>query len=86
MSQSIDKIAEKHTKNEMKKRDGETYIAVGLFLVALGIPVIIATYWAMERPNAAIVNVICGLALLGVGTGAIAYGWRLFRQATKKTS
>lgn len=85
MSQTIDKVTERHTANEIKKRDGETYIAVGLFLVALGIPVMVATYWALSHPRAAVVNIICGVALFAVGMGGIVYGWRLFRQAVKKT-
>ncbi len=84
MSQAIDKVTEEHTGKDMRKRDGETNIAVGLFLFALGIPVFLGTFWAMDRPHAALVNAICGAALLLIGAGVIAYGWIGFRKATKK--
>jgi eukaryotic-like serine/threonine-protein kinase len=35
----------------MEKRDGETYIALGLFIVAIGLPVILGTYWAYMPGN-----------------------------------
>lgn len=82
MPGTIDKTAEEHTATEMMKRDGETYIAVGLFIVALSIPVLIGTIWAMERPHAAVVNAVCGVVLAVVGGGSIAYGWMLYKRAT----
>ena len=83
MPETIDKVAERHTAREMMKRDGETYIAVGLFILALGIPVLIGTFWALSRPNAAVVNAICGAVLAAIGIAAILYGWRILRRATK---
>jgi hypothetical protein len=78
MSESIQKTTSKFTANEMGTRDGETSIAVGMFLFALGVPVFIATFWALDRPSAAIVNALCGAALLLIGGGAITYGlWEL---------
>ena len=32
----------------MEKRDGETYIALGIFIVAVGLPVLLGTYWAYQ--------------------------------------
>jgi len=32
----------------MEKRDGETYIALGIFIIALGLPVLLGTYWAYQ--------------------------------------
>lgn len=86
MSQTIKKVTERHTAAEMMKRDGETYMAVGLFLVALSIPVIIGTFYALARPHAAIVNCICGVVLLAIGAGGVFYGWSLYRRTTKKAS
>ena len=83
MPQTIDKVTERHTAREMMKRDGETYIAVGLFLLALGIPVLIGTYWALSRPRAAVVNALCGGVLGLIGLGTIAYGRLIYRRATK---
>ena len=83
MTDTINKVEERHTKNEMVKRDGETSMAVGLFILALGIPVLIGTLWALDNPRAAVVNAICGFVLILIGDGATAYGWRLFKQAKK---
>ncbi len=59
----------------MEKRDGETYVALGLFIVAVGIPVVIGTYFAAQtNMRAAIVNVVCAGVLLLIGVAAIAYG------------
>ncbi len=80
MTSTINKKAERHTRAEMMKRDGETYMAVGLFVFALAVPVLIATFWA-TRTHAAVVNVIAGLILGVLGSGAIAYGWRLFKRS-----
>ena len=83
MSKTIEKVEERHTKNEMLKRDGETGMAVGLFVLALGLPVLFGTLWSLDNPRAAVVNAICGLVLTLVGAGATAYGWKLFKQARK---
>ncbi len=86
MTQTIDKVTEEHDAKDFAKRDGETYIAVGLFIFALGVPVLIGTLWALEKPNAAIVNAVCGAVLTLIGLAAMAYGWRTYRVATKKSS
>jgi hypothetical protein len=83
MSKTIEKVEERHTKNEMLERDGETGMAVGLFVLALGLPVMLGTFWALDTPRAAVVNFVCGLVLTLIGIGATAYGWRLFKQARK---
>jgi beta-lactam-binding protein with PASTA domain len=36
----------KNVNIRMEKRDGETYVALGLFIIAVGIPVIFGTYFA----------------------------------------
>ncbi|MCK5861259.1 MAG: hypothetical protein KAH38_02155 [Candidatus Hydrogenedentes bacterium] len=87
MPQVIDKTTNRNvTDNETLKRDSEMNIAVGLFLFVLGIPVSIGTFWALDRPNAAIVNAVCGGVLLLIGAGVIAYGWRGIRKAAKNDS
>ena len=83
MTQTIDKVEERHTKNELLKRDGETSMAVGLFVLALGLPVLLGTFWSLDNPRAALVNAICGLALLLIGGGATFYVWTLFSRARK---
>lgn len=86
MTQTIEKVEERHTKNEMLKRDGETGMAVGLFVLALGLPVLLGTIWALDTPRAAIVNAICGLVLVVFGGVATGYGWVLFKRAKKNDS
>ncbi len=86
MPETIKKTVEEHTAIEMMKRDGETYMAVGFFIIALSIPVLIGTLWALQRPHAAIVNAICGVVLGAVGAAATLYGWKLFKRAKSKAS
>ena len=40
-----------------------------LFFAILGSIVLLATFWALDRPRAAIVNVISGAVLVAVGVG-----------------
>lgn len=81
MTETIEKVEERHTKQEMTKRDGETGMGVGLFVFALSIPVIIGTFYGLDNPRAATVNCICGIALFLIGAGAIAYGWMLYQRS-----
>ncbi len=70
---------------EMEKRDGETYIALGIFIVAVGIPVVIGTYWAYQsNVRAAVVNVVCGVTLLLIGAASMFYGRVLMRRAKRR--
>jgi hypothetical protein len=60
---------------DMEKRDGETYVALGLFIVAVGIPVVAGTYFAYQtNVRAAIVNAVCSVVLLMIGAASILYG------------
>jgi beta-lactam-binding protein with PASTA domain len=38
--------SDKNVNIRMEKRDGETYVALGLFILAVSLPVILGTYWA----------------------------------------
>ncbi len=38
--------SDKNVNIRMEKRDGETYVALGLFIIAVGLPVIFGTYFA----------------------------------------
>jgi hypothetical protein len=58
-----------------ESRDAETLIALGLFITALAIPVLLGTFWC-ERAPQMIVNVISGLVLLGIGVGSLYFGVR----------
>lgn len=67
--------SDKNVNIRMEKRDGETYIALGLFIVAVGIPVVAGTYWAAQtNVRAAIVNIVCAAVLLLIGAASIVYG------------
>lgn len=60
---------------QMEKRDGETYIALGLFIVAVGLPVVPGTYFAWQvNVRAAVVNIVCAVVLLLIGAASITYG------------
>jgi hypothetical protein len=68
----------KNVNIRMEKRDGETYIALGLFILAVGIPVMAGTWFAAQtNTRAAVVNVVCATVLLLIGLVAILYGRRL---------
>lgn len=77
--------SDKNVNIRMEKRDGETYIALGLFIVAVGIPVVLGTYFAAQtNMRAAIVNLICATVLLLIGAAAIAYGRILLARNKKR--
>lgn len=60
------------------KRDGETLIALGIFLAVLGVPVILGIFW--EPPGfVRWVSAVCGLLLIGIGSGFIAKGRSLLK-------
>ncbi|MBI4556987.1 MAG: hypothetical protein HY706_05330 [Candidatus Hydrogenedentes bacterium] len=68
-----------------QQRDGETYIALGIFIDAVGLPVLIGTYWAYQTSvRAAIVNGVCGMVLVLVGVAAMLYGRLLLARSKKK--
>lgn len=59
--------------DQHQKRDGETLIALGLFLAVLGVPVILGIFW--EPPGfVRWVSAVCGLALMGIGAAFIVKG------------
>ncbi len=67
--------SDKNVNIRMEKRDGETYVALGLFIVAVGVPVLAGTYFAAQtNVRAATVNVVCAIVLLMIGLGSVAYG------------
>lgn len=58
------------------RRDGEIYVALGCFIVFVGLPVLAGTYFAYAEGHvrAAVVNLICSLVLLLIGVASILYG------------
>ena len=66
-------MSDKQPRDEHTQRDGETLIALGIFMVVLALPVIMGTMWAEE----AMQTVVClasGIILLGIGLGFIFRG------------
>ncbi len=77
--------SDKNVNIRMEKRDGETYIALGLFIVAVALPVMAGTYWAAQTNiRAAVVNVVCSGVLLLIGVAAIVYGRVLLARNKKR--
>ena len=62
-------------KQELRHRDAETQLALGIFVIVISIPVLLGTIWA-DRSHAAVVNVIAGSVLLVIGVGLAYFGMR----------
>ncbi len=63
------------------KRDAETLIALGMFMVVLSIPVLIGTIYA-ETTYAKVVNVVSALILMAIGGGFTMRGWTGLKKLT----
>ncbi len=75
--------AEPKSKDRFQHRDAEMYIAIGIFVFAVGLPVLIGTMYALESPRAAVVNAVCGVVLILVGLASTGYGWLLLLRHRK---
>ncbi|HNR32606.1 MAG TPA: hypothetical protein PKI11_17080 [Candidatus Hydrogenedentes bacterium] len=84
MSGIFDREPDKYEPETFHRRDAETYIAIGIFIAAIGVPVMVGTIWALDRPHAALINFICGLVLTLLGAASIAYGWLWHRRNKKQ--
>ncbi len=71
-------MSEEH-KDLHTKRDAETFLVLGLFLVVLGLPVILGTLWA-DTPIQKVVSVAGGFILSGIGAGFMYYGKLLLKR------
>ena len=56
------------------KRDSETFFILGIFIIALAIPVFVGTFYSI-RFHAQVVNVAAAVALFLVGVGFLIRGW-----------
>lgn len=65
---------QKHTR-----RDAETLIALGLFMVVMALPVMLGTIWAGHGFSQA-VNFIAGFVLFAIGAGMCYKGRRDMRR------
>lgn len=61
------------------RRDAETLIALGLFMVVMALPVMLGTFWAGHGFTQA-VNFLSGFVLFGVGAGMCYKGRRDLRK------
>lgn len=61
-------MSEEHDEHLHTQRDGETQKVLGLFMVALAIPVVIGTFWS-ETWVQGMVCFLSGIVLLGFGVG-----------------
>jgi hypothetical protein len=75
MSEISDLQKKEDRKQELRTRDAETQMALGLFVVVISVPVLIGTLWA-DRMHAAVVNVIAGGVLLSIGVILAVFGMR----------
>lgn len=62
---------------DARQRDALSLLMVGGFFALLALLVLVGTWWTLERPRAAAVNVVAGMLLLGIGLGMMAAGRRL---------
>lgn len=71
--------SERNRGVQLEHRDAELYIVMGFFIAALGLPVILGTYYALQTGNyrPAIVNFVCGVVMTGIGIASILYGWAI---------
>lgn len=65
---SPDDVHSRHTR-----RDAETLMLLGGFLMFLAVPVMIGSFWADEA-FATVVNLVAGLVLGGIGAGMFLRG------------
>lgn len=62
---------------ESRRRDALSLLLVGGFFALLAVLVLIGTWWTLEKPRAAAVNVVSGLVLLAIGLGMVGAGVHL---------
>lgn len=79
--------AEKRTVRSLKARDAEIYILLGCFLLCLGLPVILGTWYAVSagQMHGAVVNLIAGVVLSVCGAAGIIYGIAIRRGMIEKS-
>ncbi len=68
------------------KRDAETLLLLGTFLVFFALATLLGGFWPMNY-RARIINTIAGLILLGIGSGALLWAKSIYariRQGNKQ--
>lgn len=79
---------ERNTGVQLARRDSELYFALGIFIVALGLPVVWGTIYSIQLGNirAGIVNLVSGLVMVAIGVASIAYGFVIHRRIVRGQS
>jgi putative Mn2+ efflux pump MntP len=65
--------------SEHTRRDAETAIALGVFLLVMSVPVYLGTFWAGPVFDK-VVNFIGASVLFLVGVGFLWQGWRWYKR------
>ena len=66
-------------KDTHTQRDGETLLALGIFLVVLGLPVMVGTLWA-DTSIQRIVCALAGIVIFGIGAAMAFHGKRVLKR------
>ena len=66
-------MTDKSTGGRHTKRDAESLIALGIFLIVLAVPVLIGTIWA-EGNMQRVINVVAGMIVGGIGVAMLLRG------------
>ncbi|MBX7166582.1 MAG: hypothetical protein K1X74_09575 [Pirellulales bacterium] len=62
--------------DEIDDRDATSLLMLGAFFAAMGVLVLVATYWTVGRFHAMVVNVCAGTLLSLIGIGMYSLGRR----------
>ena len=74
----IQELQHAHTK-----RDAETQMVLGAFIIYISIPVLIGTLWATTL-HTRVVNVVAGVVLCSIGIAMALIGYRGYRRIKRK--
>ena len=72
-------MSEEEHNNAHTQRDGETLFVLVLFLVILGLPVILGSFWS-DTSIQKMVCAISGLVLCGIGTAFVVHGKKVLKR------
>ncbi|GMU91530.1 MAG: hypothetical protein AMXMBFR4_05880 [Candidatus Hydrogenedentota bacterium] len=74
------------SEQDHTKRDSETFMIIGGFIVALAVPVGLGHFWEWESAHAQTVNLIATVALAVIGGGMVWFGFKLRKRSRNKQS
>ena len=67
---------EPEEQHQPTKRDMETVLIIGVFLVFFALATLLGSFWEMSF-RARFVNTVAGLVLMGFGLGALYWSYRM---------